>query len=85
MNSLRSKMPALMNKSYFNYGGQGPLPSPSLEAIKESWQKIQELGPFTNDVWPYITKEVIKDVVGQKIYYFRVREDLTTIKASFNL
>ena len=26
-----------------------------------------------------ITKEVIKDVAGQKIYYYRVREDLTEI------
>ena len=26
-----------------------------------------------------ITKEVIKDVMGQKIYYYRVREDLTRI------
>lgn len=26
-----------------------------------------------------ITKEVIKDVVGQKVYYYRVREDLTEI------
>ena len=30
---------------------------------------------FIND----IAKEVIKDVVGQKIYYYRVREDLTEI------
>ena len=26
-----------------------------------------------------LTKEVVKDVVGQKIYYYRVREDLTNI------
>ena len=58
MNDLRSLMPALQNKNYFNYGGQGPLPSPSLEAITASWQKIQELGPFTNDVWPYVMKEM---------------------------
>jgi len=51
-------MPALANKTYFNYGGQGPLPTPSLEAITKSWQRIQELGPFTTDVWPYISREV---------------------------
>ncbi len=51
-------MPALSNKHYFNYGGQGPLPYYSLEAIKSSWQTIQELGPFTGDVWPYISKEI---------------------------
>ncbi|MFN7228050.1 MAG: aminotransferase class V-fold PLP-dependent enzyme, partial [Synechococcaceae cyanobacterium] len=49
-------MPALANKTYFNYGGQGPLPSPSLEAITDSWRRIQELGPFTDSVWPYVAQ-----------------------------
>lgn len=47
-------MPALANKTYFNYGGQGPLPDPSLAAITECWRTIQELGPFTGEVWPFI-------------------------------
>ena len=51
---LRTLMPALANKTYFNYGGQGPLPTPSLEAIQQCWQTIQELGPFTSAVWPYV-------------------------------
>ncbi len=51
-------MPALQNKKYFNYGGQGPLPKPSLKAITNSWEKIQDLGPFTNNVWPFIAKEL---------------------------
>jgi L-cysteine/cystine lyase len=55
---MRDLCPALQNKTYFNYGGQGPLPSPSLEAITASWAHIQELGPFTTDVWPYIATEV---------------------------
>ena len=55
---FRDLCPALANKTYFNYGGQGPLPTPSLEAITQSWQRIQELGPFTTDVWPYISREV---------------------------
>ena len=59
-NELRSLCPALQNKTYFNYGGQGPLPTPSLEAINASWRRIQELGPFTADVWPYISAEVNK-------------------------
>ena len=57
-NELRSLCPALQNKTYLNYGGQGPLPNPSLEAITASWTRIQELGPFTADVWPYIASEV---------------------------
>jgi L-cysteine/cystine lyase len=47
-------MPALANKTYFNYGGQGPLPRPSLEAIQQCWLTIQELGPFTSAVWPHV-------------------------------
>jgi L-cysteine/cystine lyase len=53
-------MPALTNKTYFNYGGQGPLPTPSLEAITASWGRIQELGPFTTTVWPFIEQEVAR-------------------------
>jgi L-cysteine/cystine lyase len=53
---LRATMPALANKTYFNYGGQGPLPTPSLEAITEAWRQIQELGPFSGDVWPFLER-----------------------------
>ena len=56
--AFRDLCPALQNKTYFNYGGQGPLPTPSLEAITASWSQIQQLGPFTADVWPYISREV---------------------------
>ena len=55
---LRDLCPALNGKTYFNYGGQGPLPDPSLDAITTSWKRIQELGPFTTDVWPYVSAEV---------------------------
>ena len=54
---MREFCPALTNKTYFNYGGQGPLPGPSLDAITASWRRIQELGPFTNNVWDYIQNE----------------------------
>jgi L-cysteine/cystine lyase len=51
-------MPALGNKTYFNYGGQGPLPTPSLEAISTAFTTIQELGPFSDNVWPYVNRTV---------------------------
>lgn len=54
---LRALMPALANKTYFNYGGQGPLPTPSLEAITATWRQIQELGPFTTALWPVLDAE----------------------------
>jgi L-cysteine/cystine lyase len=54
---LRALLPALANKTYFNYGGQGPLPTPSLEAILATWRRIQELGPFTTTMWPVLEAE----------------------------
>jgi L-cysteine/cystine lyase len=60
MTVMRGLCPALQNKTYFNYGGQGPLPTPSLEAITASWGRIQELGPFTTTVWPFIEQEVAR-------------------------
>jgi len=57
---MRELCPALANKTYFNYGGQGPLPTPSLQAITASWQRIQELGPFTGAVWPFVEQETAR-------------------------
>ncbi len=82
--NLRSLMPALLNKRYFNYGGQGPLPIPSLQAIQNSWQRIQELGPFTNDVWPYVlaelnsTKKALANTCGVSINRIALTENVTS-------
>ena len=67
--NLRDQIPALKNKYYFNYGGQGPLPKSSLEAIVKTWEIIQDLGPFTNDMWPFIYKEILttKRIIAQKL------------------
>ncbi len=43
---MHNQFPALANKSYFNYGGQGPLPQAALDAILGSYQQIQSKGPF---------------------------------------
>tara|TARA_B100001996_G_scaffold304218_1_gene245107 strand:- start:707 stop:1882 length:1176 start_codon:yes stop_codon:yes gene_type:complete len=67
--NLRDQIPALKNKHYFNYGGQGPLPKSSLEAIIQTWEKIQDLGPFTNDMWPFIYKEILttKNIIAKQL------------------
>ncbi len=44
----RSAFPALQNKRYFNYGGQGPLPWGSLGAIAKAYTQLQEIGPFSS-------------------------------------
>ena len=58
--SLRQCCPALADKTYFNYGGQGPLPTPSLEAMVASWRTIQQLGPFTTAVCPFLEAETAR-------------------------
>ncbi|WP_449419168.1 aminotransferase class V-fold PLP-dependent enzyme [Phormidium nigroviride] len=55
----RQHFPALANKAYFNYGGQGPLPQMSLEAIKRSYECVQQMGPFSREVNAWVTGEAI--------------------------
>jgi L-cysteine/cystine lyase len=42
----RHQFPALANKLYFNYGGQGTLSQSTLDAIVAEYQQIQQNGPF---------------------------------------
>ncbi|MDZ7956432.1 MAG: aminotransferase class V-fold PLP-dependent enzyme [Aulosira sp. DedQUE10] len=50
----REQFPALANKTYFNYGGQGPMPQGAINAISETQLHIQHLGPFGNEVGRWI-------------------------------
>ncbi|BAY94271.1 MULTISPECIES: aminotransferase class V-fold PLP-dependent enzyme [unclassified Tolypothrix] len=52
----REQFPALANKTYFNYGGQGPMPLAAIKAISENQMHIQQLGPFGNEVGRWIGK-----------------------------
>lgn len=53
----RQQFPALANKAYFNYGGQGTLPQASLAAIQQAYDYIQRHGPFSNGVNDWIVQE----------------------------
>ncbi|MDJ1181772.1 aminotransferase class V-fold PLP-dependent enzyme [Roseofilum casamattae] len=53
----RQQLTALQNKSYFNYGGQGPLPESALQAILNSYRQIQRLGPFSDATKEWVTQE----------------------------
>ena len=57
MNTHRHQFPALTNKAYFNYGGQGPLPQPALDAILAAYQQIQTLGPFGLKTSEWVVRE----------------------------
>jgi L-cysteine/cystine lyase len=53
----RKQFPALTNKAYFNYGGQGPMPQGALEAIQQSYAQIQQLGPFSSHSYDWVVEE----------------------------
>ncbi|OKH18652.1 aminotransferase class V-fold PLP-dependent enzyme [[Limnothrix rosea] IAM M-220] len=47
LEQLRLQFPAIAAKSYFNFGGQGPLSRKALNAIISSYDKVQVQGPFS--------------------------------------
>ncbi len=47
LQTLRAELPALANKRYFNFGGQGPMPQSALTAIAEAHLTLQTEGPFS--------------------------------------
>lgn len=57
IDSIRQQFPALENKAYFNYGGQGPMPKVALDAIVEGYQKVQQCGPFSIETGVWVTQE----------------------------
>jgi L-cysteine/cystine lyase len=54
----REQFPALKNKTYFNYGGQGPMPQTAMDAIAKAQAHIQHIGPFGNEVNTWIVEEI---------------------------
>lgn len=55
----RELFPALKDKVYFNFGGQGALPTPALEAITSAYQYIQKYGPFSLKVNDWIREKTL--------------------------
>jgi L-cysteine/cystine lyase len=61
MNNLhhhRSQFPALSNKIYFNYGGQGTMPQGAMDAISQSQAHIQSIGPFGSEAYSWIAPQI---------------------------
>jgi L-cysteine/cystine lyase len=54
----RQQFPGLINKTYFNFGGQGTMAQGALEAIITTHKYIQEVGPFSNQINTWLTKRV---------------------------
>ncbi|MBW4544384.1 MAG: aminotransferase class V-fold PLP-dependent enzyme [Symplocastrum torsivum CPER-KK1] len=79
----RQQFPALANKAYFNFGGQGTLPQASLEAIQQAYTYIQHNGPFSVGVNAWImeegnkTRQAIASEFGAPVETITLTEDVT--------
>ncbi|MDV3351679.1 aminotransferase class V-fold PLP-dependent enzyme [Leptothoe sp. LEGE 181152] len=79
----RQTIPALQNKSYFNYGGQGPMVLNALKAIQFAHQTMQTRGPFGSAVntWMQVegekTRRVLADELGVSPQTMVLTEDVT--------
>lgn len=60
----REQLPALKNKAYFNYGGQGPMPAQALAAIQKTFASIQEMGPFSSKTFGWSMEQTEKTRVA---------------------
>ena len=54
----RQNFPALANKNYFNFGGQGTLPTSALDAINQAYTHIQQQGPFGLQIGDWIVEQI---------------------------
>ncbi len=79
----RQQFPALVNKSYFNYGGQGPMPQAAINAINQAQNHIQHIGPFSTEVNTWlkqeikVTKETIASLLDVPSETITLTEDVT--------
>lgn len=53
----RKQFPALANKSYFNFGGQGTLPRSSIDAVVTTYEYLQETGPFSTAIFTWLNTQ----------------------------
>ncbi|MGF1588449.1 MAG: aminotransferase class V-fold PLP-dependent enzyme [Pleurocapsa sp.] len=54
----RQQFPGLVNKTYFNFGGQGTMPEAALAAIIDTHRYIQQVGPFSSQINGWLTDKV---------------------------
>jgi L-cysteine/cystine lyase len=69
VNTHRQQFPALANKFYFNYGGQGPMSQAALDAILAAYQAIQSQGPFglKTNAWVLHESNLTRQAIGSEL------------------
>ncbi|MFZ4639656.1 MAG: aminotransferase class V-fold PLP-dependent enzyme [Nodosilinea sp.] len=79
----RQQFPALARAQYFNYGGQGPMATATLEAIGEAQRYGQRHGPFSTAVNQWIggtaakTRSLMASELGVPADSLSLTEDVT--------
>ena len=65
----RKQFLGLANKTYFNFGGQGTMPEASLDAIVDTHQYIQKVGPFSGSVnsWLQGKTAELRDAIATEL------------------
>ena len=58
LDTFRAQFPALTNKIYLNFGGQGPLSQATSQAIMAAYAYEQQEGPFCKAVNHWITEQI---------------------------
>ncbi|MBE9216964.1 aminotransferase class V-fold PLP-dependent enzyme [Plectonema cf. radiosum LEGE 06105] len=57
LHQYRQQFPALANKAYFNFGGQGPMPQTAMNAVIQAQDQIQQIGPFGSEVNAWLIQQ----------------------------
>lgn len=84
LEQYRQQFPSLNRNAYFNFGGQGPMPQPAIDAIVEAYQKIQAQGPFCQRVNGWLqeqsaaTRRAIASEIGATEDTITLTENVTT-------
>ncbi|MEM8673105.1 MAG: aminotransferase class V-fold PLP-dependent enzyme [Cyanobacteria bacterium P01_G01_bin.67] len=65
----RQQFTGLINKTYFNFGGQGTMSQTALEAIIETHKYIQQVGPFSGQINAWLTTKVnlLRSVIANEL------------------
>lgn len=66
---IRAEFPYLDRYHYFNYGGQGLLPSRSLTALQSAQTHLQEIGPFSQRAYQWTTQitQTLRTTIAQAL------------------
>jgi L-cysteine/cystine lyase len=83
LHNHRQSFPALANKAYFNYGGQGVIARSTLTAISAAFEYVQQHGPFglKTNAWvaqvAQQTRQAIAQELGVPASTITLTEDVT--------